>query len=343
MRELRLASLFAVAVLAGCVEVSKKERADTATVRTAPAIAVTRVNRGTYGMASQVRWILSPDSTVIVAVVDPAGVENDALPNAFFFGSETRNFQARMDSVWDVAPSPDWQSIAFSRAYIVSVPELDSIPPDAWVTLSRRTGIDTATLRTGSFPTSGMVTAHGVAQPGVIRVPADVRAPGATDAAAPRLFPISRGWRVRWTADGKTIALGNNPGSSNDDATSETWAALDPATGSYHGTLPEKTALLIPKWTKGPRLEMSVPVDVSGAQPINVRAGNRTFSIESSGGVITARETTAGAPEKPPYTIGPGKTLAATRGGRFILALAPRTNLVGTEMPVEAVVYTVGW
>jgi hypothetical protein len=335
--------LILTVLIAGCVEVGNKDRADTASARTSPSIGVTRVNQGTYGMTSQVRWILSPDSTVLVTVVDPAGVENDALPNAFFFGSETRNFQARMDSVWDVAPSPDWQSIAFSRAYVVSVPELDSIPPEEWVSISRRTGIDTATLRTGSFPTSGMVDARGVAQPGIIRVPADIRATGATDAAAPRFFPIARGWRVRWTADGKTIALGNNPGSSNDDATSETWAALDPATGSYHGTLPEKSALLVPRWSKGPQLEMSAPVNLSGAQPISVRAGSRMFSIESSGGVITARETTAGTPERPPYTIGPGKALVATRGGRFILALAPRTNLVGTEIPVEAVVYTVAW
>jgi hypothetical protein len=339
---LRRSILVSIAFL-GCVEVSNKERADTTSARTSPSIGVTRVNQGTYGMASEVRWILSPDSTVIVAVVDPVSVENDALPNAFFFGSETRNFQARMDSVWDVAPSPDWQSIAFSRAYVVSAPELDSIPPEAWISLSRRTGIDTATLRTGSFPTSGMVLASGVAQPGVIRVPADIRATGATDAAAPRFFPIARGWRVRWTADGKTIALGNNPGSSNDDAASETWAALDPATGSYHGTLPEKAALLVPRWTKGPRLEMSAPVNLSDAQPITIHAANRTFSIESAGGVITARETTAGVPERPPYTIGAGKALAATRGGRFIVALAPRANLVGTEMPVEVVVYTVAW
>jgi hypothetical protein len=335
--------LGAALVASACIEVSNKDRADTASARTSPAIGVTRINRGTYGMASDVRWILSPDSSVIVAVVDPVGVEADALPNAFFFGSETRNFQARMDSVWDVAPSPDWQSIAFSRAYVISAGEVDSLPPEAWVALSRRTGIDTATLRTGSFPTSGMVVASGVAQPGVIQIPSDVRAPGATDAAAPRLFPIARGWRVRWTADGKTIALGNNPGSSNDDAPSETWAALDPANGSYHGSLPEKSALLVARWTKGPRLEMSTPIDLSGAQPISVRSGSRTFSIESNGGVITARETTAGATDRPPYTIGPGKALAATRGGRFILALAPRTNLVGTEIPVEAIVYTIAW
>ena len=53
-------------------------------------------------MASKLKWLISPDSSAIIAVVDPAGVENEAIPNAFFYGSESRNFQTRMDSVWDV-------------------------------------------------------------------------------------------------------------------------------------------------------------------------------------------------------------------------------------------------
>jgi len=331
--------------LVACAEPStKSQRADTASARTAPAVGMTRINHGTYGMSSRVRWILSLDSSAILAMVDPVSVENDALPNAFFFGSETRNFQARMDSVWDVAPSPDWQAIAFSRAYVVSAPESDSIPSEAWLPMARRTGIDTATLRAGSFPTSGTVAARGIAQPGVIRIPVDIRAPGATDIAAPRPFPIARGWRVRWTTDGKTIALGSNPGSSNDDAASETWAALDPASGAYHGTLPENAQLALPRWSKGIELEMSSPIDMSSAPPIQVHAGSRTISIESARGVITARETTPGTPaDRPAYTIGPGKALAATRGGRFILALAPRARAIANEIPVEAVVYTVAW
>jgi hypothetical protein len=337
--------LVAALLTTACVEVSNKSSAsDTTMSRATPVVSATEVNRGTYGMRSQVRWILSPDSSAIVVMVDPVSVENDPLPNAFFFGSETRNFQTRMDNVWDVAPAPDWQSLAFSRAHIVRGEGDDSIPPAEWIALARTTGMDTATVIQGSFQASGMAMMRAIAQPGIIRVPADIRAPGATDAAAPKLFPIARGWQVRWTVDGSTIALGNNPAKVNDNEASASWAALDPTTGAFHGTLPAGARLVVPRWKNGPVLESAAPVDMSGSRPIAVTAGKRTFSIESQRGVITARETTPGVDSgATPFAIGSGQALVATKGGRYIVALAPRRNAVANEIPVEAVVYTVAW
>jgi hypothetical protein len=277
-------------------------------------------------------------------MVDPVSIENDPLPNAFFFGSETRNFQTRMENVWDVAPSPDWQSLAFSRAHIVRAEGDDSIPPAEWIGLARTTGMDTATVIQGSFPASGMTMMRAIAQPGIIRIPADVRAPGAIDAAAPKMFPIARGWQVRWTTDGTTIALGNNPAKAADNENSASWAALNPKTSEFHGTLPAGTRLVVPRWTNGPELESASPVDMSGAKPIAVTVGDRSFSIEGQQGVIIARETTPGVnPGATPFTIGAGRALVATRGGRYIVALAPRRNPVANEIPVEVVVYTVAW
>jgi hypothetical protein len=328
-----------------CVDVSSKApAADTTMSRATPTVSATSVNQGTYGLRSRIRWILSPDSSAIVVMVDPVSIENDPLPNAFFFGSETRNFQTRMDNVWDIAPAPDWQSLAFSRAHIVRADGADSIPPAEWIALARKTGMDTATLIQGSFPASGMVTMRAIAQPGIIRIPGDIRAPGATDAAAPRMFPIARGWQVRWTVDGSAIALGNNPAKVEDNEASESWAALDPKTNAYHGTLPAGARLAVPRWTNGPVLESGTPTDMEGGRPIPVTAGKRTFSIESQRGVIVARETTPGVnPGATPFTIGSGRPLTATRGGRYIVALAPRRNAVANEIPVEAVVYTVAW
>jgi hypothetical protein len=295
-------------------------------------------------MTSRIKWMLSGDSSAIIAMVDPASVEAEALPNGFFYGSESQNFQARMDSVWDVAPSPDWRTIAFSRAYILNPRELDSIPPAMWQEVARLTGMDTATVRTGSFASSGMSMARAIAQPGTIKVPADTRAVGATDAAAPRMYRIPLGWRVRWTRDGKFIALGNSPAQVQDDSPSETWASLDPATGAFHSTLPADAQTIAPNWVSGPVLELAVPVDIQGAPALNVSAGSRRLVIESSRGVITAREIGAQADSAArSYTIGSGKALAATKGGRYILALAPRGNAVANEMPVEAVVYVIGW
>src|SRR5678815_5376869 len=112
---------------AACIDTSTKSSA-TSVTRASPAVSATPVNQATYGMRSQIRWVMPPDSTAILVVVDPVGIENDPIPNAFFFGSETRNFQTRMDSVWDVAPAPNWQAIAFSRAYTVRGDQNDTIP-----------------------------------------------------------------------------------------------------------------------------------------------------------------------------------------------------------------------
>jgi len=335
----------ALLVATACIDTGTKAGvSDSTNSRAKPSVSAVSVNQGTYGMTSRVRWVMPPDSSAILVVVDPAGVENEPVPNAFFFGSESRNFQARMDSVWDVVPSPDWQSIAFSRAYVVRGAATDTIPPEDWIALARRTGMDTATVIQGSFASSGMSQARAIAQPGIIRVPADIRAPNASDAAAPKTFPVARGWQVRWTTDGLTLALGNNPGKAEDTENSESWAALDPKTGALHGTLPANAYLAVPRWVKGPTLDAPTPVDMSGARPIQVTTGKRTFSIESQLGVITARETTPGvSADAAPFPIGSGKALAATRGGRYIVALAPRRNAVANEIPVEAVVYTVAW
>lgn len=346
MTSFRLQFLPLVVTLTACVDSSPRtSTGDTSvTSRQSPVVTSVRVDQATYGMTARLRWLLSSDNSTIIAVVDPAGVENEAIPNSFFYGSETRNFQTRMDSVWDVAPSPDWASIAFSRAYVLTAGGADSIPAPMWQALSRRTSIDTATLRNGSFATSGMSAARGVAQPGVIQIPADMRGPGAADAAAARMYPIALGWHVRWTPDSATVALGNSPAKAEDSEESQTWAALDPKTGAFHGTLPANAKLLIPRWVNGPVFDVSAAVDMQSAPALRIKTGARLMLIESAHGVITAREIGTGADSTArQFTIGSGKALAATKGGRYILAVAPRAKLIANEIPVEAVIYVVGW
>lgn len=334
-----------IVLTAACTESTPRVSTDSpAASRAAPVITSVRVNQATYGMSSKVKWILSNDSSSILAMVDPRGVESDPIPNSFFYGSEPKNFQARMDSVWDVAVSPDWNTIAFSRAYIVSAGGEDSIPPAMWLNVARRTGLDTATVRTASFASSGMSMSRGIAQAGTIRVPADARATNASDDAAPKMYPVAVGWRVRWTADGSLIALGNSPAATSDEAESETWASLDPQTGAFHNSLPSNSGPVAPKWKAGPTLEMAAPVDLEGAPAINISPRGRKLTIESARGVISAREAGI-VPDSSArtYTIGSGKALAATKGGKYILALAPRAKAVAGEIPVEVVVYVVGW
>jgi hypothetical protein len=292
-------------------------------------------------MADRVLWLLSPEKKSILVVDDPGGVENEPVPNGFFFGDETRGFQTQVDSVWDVAPSPDWKWIGFGRAYAIVRGE--GTGTDLLSDVARRTSVDTATLRAGSFASSGMSMARAIAQAGVIRIPDDPRSSGGVDSAAPRLFPVARGWRVRWTTDGSTLALGNSPARAVDNEPSQTWAALDPVTGQMHGTLPENAKLIEPSFTVGPTIDRSLPIDMTKSPTIQVKRDNRTFNIESQRGVITLVETTPGAAAAAPRVVGAGIALAATAGGRYVVALAPRANAPSGEAAVEAVVYTVTW
>jgi hypothetical protein len=293
-------------------------------------------------MAERVLWAFSPDRKAVLVVADPGGVENEPVPNGFFFGDETRAFQVQMDSVWDVAPSPDWKWIGFGRAYTVVGGE--GTGTDFLTDVSRRTSIDTATLRAGSFPSSGMSMARSVAQAGVIHIPENPRAQAAADSAAPKLFPVARGWRVRWTTDGSTLALGNNPARAVDNEPSQTWSALDPVTGALHGTLPSNAKLAEVKLTGGPTLDRSLPIDMNQSPPIKIQRGNQTFNIQSERGVITLVETTpATATKAAPRVVGAGIALAATDGGRYIIALAPRGKPDANEIAIEPVVYTVTW
>jgi hypothetical protein len=345
MPTLRISSLIrcsALILLAGCVAESGQKETTADTTHLAPVVTVTPVNRGTHGMAERVLWAFSPDRKSVLVVADPGGVENEPIPNGFFFGDEARGFQTQMDSVWDVAPSPDWKWIGFGRAYTVVAG--GGTGTDLLTDVSRRTSIDTATLRAGSFPASGMSLARAVAQPGVIHIPDNPRVQAAADSSAPRLFPVARGWRVRWTTDGSTLALGNSPARAVDNEPSQTWSALDPATGAQHGTLPSSAKLADVKFTGGPTLDRSLPIDMNQSPAIQIQRGNQTFSIQSERGVITLVETTPAAVNKAaPRVVGAGIALAATAGGRYIIALAPRAKPDPNEIAIEPVVYTVTW
>ena len=109
-------SIFA---LTGCVVDSTKKESTADTTRAAPVVTVTPVNRGTHGMSERLSWAFSPDRKAVLVVADPVGVEAEPVPNGFFFGDEARGFQTQVDSVWDVAVSPDWKWIGFGRAYSV--------------------------------------------------------------------------------------------------------------------------------------------------------------------------------------------------------------------------------
>jgi hypothetical protein len=84
-------------------------------------------------------------------------------------------------------------------------------------------------------------------------------------------------------------------------------------------------------------------MDMTQSPPIQIQRGKQTFTIQTIRGVITI----VGPPEVgstgAQRVVGAGVALAATAGGRYIIALAPRSTPDPNGSSVEPVVYTVTW
>ena len=75
-------ALFAILAVAfsGCMDVSSKSSINAAGVsRATPSVSGTPVNQATSGLRYHVRWVMPPDSSAILVVVDPVG-RVDSVP-----------------------------------------------------------------------------------------------------------------------------------------------------------------------------------------------------------------------------------------------------------------------
>lgn len=293
-------------------------------------VAVTRVNRGTHGMAARVRWTLSADRRALLVVEDPRGVENDPLPNAFVFAVEGAGLVQR-DSVWDVAPAPDWRRVAYARAYTTTPGESDTVPPREWHRLAGQVGLIESDVRKNAFPTSAMVAAYGVARPFVIDLSA------ADDSTRQRgsALPMPEGWRVAWTVDGTRLALGAPPELIADDAPSSRWRLVDPMTGVSRGVV-EGGGLARLQWIEGPSLDVSTAVDMRQRRAFR----SDDIDVESEDGWIRVY-VHEGKRLFAPRVIGPGTALTATANGRFVLAIAADPDAKSFDPPNHLVVYQI--
>jgi hypothetical protein len=295
--------------------------------------ATFEVNPSSRGMTSRVRWMIAPDSSALLVMDDPAAVENDAIPNGLLFATERTGRVFRMDSVWSAAPSPDWRRLAIGRAVVVGGGEAQTIPPERWAAPAARlraiAGAEPAlvaeSLRAHSFPVSGMAVVEGAA----VAVVADVEhaAP-----AVPVVFVALDGWRVRWSTDGADLFVGTRPTRVQDDAPSASERRV-----SVGGAAPTNaSAADEPRWIDRPTLDIGTPLATKPTQPLAVRG--RTIEMRDGRIVVHARDAAGGDAMR---DIGPGIPLAATRGGHFVLAVAPRTDRRPGESADHAVVYRV--
>lgn len=286
------------------------------------------VDPGTRGMSARVRWALAPDSSAIIAVEDPSGVEAEAVPDGVLFASERTGRTWRMDSVWSASPSPDWRQVAVGRAVVLGGGEAQSIAPSRWEAPAARLEaiagaqpeLAAESLRAHSYPVSGMAVVEGAAATFVAEVSRDVR-------EAPVRFVTLDGWRVRWSCDGRDLMVGVRPVRVQDDAPagSERRVAVD---GGVTGSARAADSV---SWTSGPTLDISTPVE-RGTRRLNVRG---RVIAERDGRIVVVDSGRA------PRDVGPGMLLAATRSGRFILAIVPRPAAKSYESPDQAVVYRV--
>lgn len=305
---------------------------DTALVA-APGVDVHRVNRGTHGMAARVRWALTPDRRAFLVVEDPAGVENDPLPDGFVLAAEP-GLVVQRDSVWDVAPSPDWSRLAYARAYTTAPGERPALTPNDWHKLAGAVGLPESMVKEHAFPTSGMAHAYGAARPFVVDL---TSAPPASARDTTRDTPLElvEGWRVRWTRDGSRLALGAPPEVIADDGRPARWRLVDPVEGESRGTAQDADLARI-AWNEGPTLDVSTIIDIRQRRAF--RAGPR--DVESEGGWIRVFTRGDGG-LRTAHMVGPGIALSATATGEFIAALAPDPRARPYEASNLLVVYHV--
>jgi len=287
------------------------------------------VNTGAHGMAAAVRWAIAPERRALLVVEDPAGVEAEPVPNGFVFADEGSGVVVQRDSVWDVEPSPDWRRLAVGLAFVVPGRERPEIPASEWTALARRTALSADSVKKAAFPSSGMSTAYGLAQPAVY----DLSVAKVNEQHAAVVLPMAGGWRVGWSVGGDALLVGVNPARAADAEPSPRWIAVDLRGRAVAG---DSEAPAPVAWTDGPTLDVSIPVDFTSRHTI--AAGAR--SIESGDGWISVSDG------RTRRIVGPGTALVATASGRFVAALVPvapvKTGAPPTGEPARLVVYDLG-
>lgn len=297
-----------------------------------PTVQLHPVNNGTHGMMAELRWTFAEGRRAILVVEDPVSIEADPLPDGFVLADERTHAVMQRDSVWDVAPSPDWQRVAFGRAYVIPVGGRNSAGIGQWMRVSQRTNLNVDVVRRGAFPVSGMSGAVGFAQPVVEALSPDSTNPSALERQVRTPVPMAGGWRLRWSRDGRTLAVGLAPTRAvADDAEASAWVAVDAESFASRGALQDYVALASLEWTRGPRIELTTTPDPAPRR-LEITGG----VVESRGGWVTVRGAASRGRLR---VLGPGTALAATRDGHFVLALAPPVTVREGEPRSRAVVY----
>lgn len=329
-RELNVAQLIAAGftrrdMLVGLVT-------DSAAVRE-PAVLAERVNRGSAGTHARVRWLTSGDRRALLIVEDAVGAGGGRpVPDGFLYAAEGGVVFQR-DSVWDVAPSPDWTRLAYGSAFLIRAAGNDSVGVRQWAAVAGRTNLGVNVVRRNSFQVSAPDRMFGFAQPVVQPVEPDSLDASRLLDQVRRPAPMAGGWRVRWSGDGRTVGVGLAPErGARDDSPATRWLSMDADGYLLRGTLAPGSGLVAPDWTMGPMIDSAMSVTAGEPRRIQVAGG----WAESRDGWVSIQGDITGGTR---MGVGPGTLLAASRSGELLAVLAIDPEASGGNPPMRALLY----
>jgi hypothetical protein len=240
--------------------------------------------------------------------------------------------------VWDVSPSTDWQRLAYAHAFWMQPSGMaDSLSDVQWRQLAARVGLEPEVVRRGGFSCSGMTFVYCVARLYVADV-SDRTERAVATRATPRPLPVLAGWRVRWLGDGSALLAGIAPRGSQDHAPPTHWIVVDPESGTVRDTIGATDTAGIARvaWSEGPMLSYGLALDLASRSELEIDGAR----IVSEGGWIHVSWQGPGGMGQH-FRVGSGRALAATRGGRFIVAIVPGRAPPEWEYAYDLVVYHV--
>ena len=242
--------------------------------------------------ADSLRWALQPDSCGLIAVAHLTARSGAVEPSdvmvlaAEWFGTMGASL------VWDVAPSPRWDFLAYGTVRRFRQPgDVD--------TLALETQTSARELRAHAIVSSDSATVVDVA----IIEPLRNTCSG-DDCPSYAASPMLGGKRVAWSADGKAALLAGREEPPR-------WRAVDPVT---RRPLASDTDMpVMTRWTRRAIADFL-------AQPSRtvVRAGPYAFAVDGDSIVVRGPDRN-GRPAR--RTVGPGVPVAATRNGEYLLAI----------------------
>lgn len=328
-RELSVAQLIAAGFSASNVPVALLS--DSAVLPRLTVLAE-RVNGGGVGDHARLRWMTRGDGRAILVVEDAAGASDGAAPDGFLYAAEGDPIVQR-DSVWDVAPSPDWKRLAYGSAFLIRASGRDSVGVRQWAAVAGRTNLGVNVIRRNAFQVNGAAGVFGFAQPVVQPVePDSLNASRLLDQVR-RPAPMAGGWRVRWSADGRTVGIGLAPERDvRDDSPAVEWLSMEADGYLLRGTLPPGSGFVVPEWTMGPTIDSAMSSAPGDARRLAIAGG----WAESRDGWVSVQGDISGGER---YGVGPGTLLAASRSGELLAVLAPDPAANAGAPPMRALLY----